>query len=68
MTARFNSFTVALETDIREDDAKALIDAISMMRGVLSVVGNETDSSFCIAEMRAKNDLKNKLYKIAQSL
>jgi hypothetical protein len=33
MTARFNSFIVALENDISEDEAKALMDAISMMRG-----------------------------------
>lgn len=68
MTTRFHSFTVALEKDIREDDAESLINAISMMKGVLSVVGNETGSDSCIAEMRAKAKFRQALYDLAENL
>lgn len=37
MTTRLKWFTVILDTDIREDDAKPIIEAISMIKGVLSV-------------------------------
>jgi hypothetical protein len=43
MTDRYNYLTVALETDIRSDDAEALIAAIRMLRGVLKVEPNVTD-------------------------
>ena len=40
MTDRYNILTVALEKDLRDDDAQALINAIKMMRGVADVAGN----------------------------
>lgn len=42
MTDRYASLTVALDHDIREDDANAIINAICMLKGVLSVHGNVT--------------------------
>ena len=61
MTDRFNALTVVLEHDIREDDAQALISAISQLRGVLSVTGNVADPLSHITEERARHHLGKKL-------
>jgi len=57
MTDRYSTLTVALEKDIREDDAQALIDAIRMLRGVADVAGNVYDSAQWLAETRVRRDL-----------
>lgn len=61
MTTKFNSFTVVLENDIREDDAEALLSAISQLRGVISVSGNVSDPSLYVAQSRARYELERKL-------
>jgi hypothetical protein len=45
MTERFNTLTVVLEKDMRDDDAETLLTAIRQMRGVLSVKGNVSDNT-----------------------
>lgn len=62
MADRFNSLTVALDHDIREDDAEALIAAIRQLRGVLAVTGNVVTSSDWVAESRAKEEMRRKIY------
>lgn len=37
MTDRHTGYVVTLSSDIREDDAQAIVDAIRMVKGVLSV-------------------------------
>lgn len=64
MTDRYNALTVVLERDIREDDARALIAAIRLLRGVLSVNGNVSDLEAHIADERARHDLGQKLMDI----
>lgn len=64
MTDRYYALTVVLEKDIRSDDAERLIDAIHMLRGVLSVVPNVADSTTWMAEERAKIELKNKIFEV----
>lgn len=61
MTDRFNGFTVVLERDIREDDAKPIIAAIRQLRGVLDVVPLVADSESYLAEQRARHELGQKL-------
>jgi hypothetical protein len=61
MTDRYDTLTVVLEHDIRTDDAKCLIDAIRMLRGVLTVQGQVADAHSLAAEHRARWDLRNKL-------
>ena len=61
MTDRFATLTVALERDIREDDAEALISAIKMLRGVLDVRGDVADQAHYVAESRVRLDLERKL-------
>lgn len=64
MTDRFNSLTVVLEKDMRDDDAEALIAAIRQLRGVLSVSGNVADPSDYIAQQRARHELGDKLWQV----
>ena len=64
MTDRFNSLTVVLDRDIREDDAEALLNAIRQLRGVLSVTGNVSDVGSHIAEERVRRELGDKLWEV----
>jgi len=62
MTDRYHSLTIALEHDIRSDDAEALIAAIQQLRGVLSVTGVVVDSTAWMAQERAKADIAKRLW------
>jgi hypothetical protein len=64
MTDRFHSLTVVLEQDMRDDDAQAIINAISQMRNVLSVNGNVADLESHVAYSRARQELGGKLFAI----
>lgn len=62
MTERYHSLTVVLKKDMREDDAKSLIDAIRQLRGVLEVSGVVADISLsAVAEARIRHELGQKL-------
>lgn len=61
MTDRFNALTVVFEQNIREDDAQAIIAAISQFRGVASVQGNVADMNSYIAKEQALNELRGKV-------
>lgn len=64
MTDRFNALTVVLEKNIREDDAEAIILAISQLRGVASVEGNVADMASYIAKEQAMHELRGKMMDI----
>ena len=64
MTDRFNSIVVALEDDIREDDAEAIMSAILQLRGVIKVSGNVSNIDSWTADGRAKHKLGMKLWAI----
>lgn len=64
MTDRYNTLTVVLEHDIREDDAASLLNAIRQLRGVLSVTGNVADLNAHTAIERARGELIEKLWQI----
>jgi hypothetical protein len=66
MTDRFHSLVVVLEKDIREDDAQAIIDAIKMVKGVLTVDGLVADPTSMMAYARARSDLQHKLFTALQ--
>lgn len=61
MTDRFNSLTVVLDADIRDDDAEPILAAIRQLRGVLSVTGNVADLASHVANQRAKHELGQRL-------
>lgn len=62
MTDKVKGLTVILEKDIRKDDLEVFIQAISLMKGVQQVIPHEASHEDIIAEMRAKNEIRNKLY------
>lgn len=64
MTDRYHTLTVVLEKDVRSDDCKHLIDAILMLRGVISVTGNVADPVSHMAEVRAIQALGDKLLSV----
>jgi hypothetical protein len=64
MTDRFNSLTVVLAVDTRDDDAKGIIDAIKLLRGVIAVEGNVVNSESFTANARARHELGQKLIDI----
>jgi len=61
MTDRYNALVVVLDHDIRDDDAEALLNAIRMLKGVLSVKGNVSDIGDLIAQDRASHELRKQL-------
>ncbi len=66
MTDRYNTLTVVLEKDIREDDAEHLLITIHSLKGVLSVRGNVTDTTAYMAEERARHEWKEELLAYAE--
>ena len=64
MTTRLKGFTVALEQDIREDDAEAIKNAIESLRFVQAVKPIEADSTDWINRSRIKLELRQKLFDI----
>lgn len=64
MTDRYHSISVVLEKDIRDDDAQCILDAIGMIKGVLSVKPHISDVMTNMAEERARRDLSQKLWKV----
>lgn len=64
MTDRLKGLTVVLESDMRDDDAQAVIEAISMIRGVLKVHPILTDSMDYIDHERIKSELRQQLWDV----
>ena len=62
MTDRVNALTVTLERDIRIDDVQVLVDAIKMLRGVMSVETHISNIEQHIAEERVRIEFKQKLW------
>jgi hypothetical protein len=61
MTDRYHALTVVLDREIRNDDAKRIIEAIEMVRGVLSVEPHVADHISRAAERKAVEALRDKL-------
>lgn len=64
MTNRFYALTVVLDKDIREDDAEKIINAILMIKHVLSVEGNVSSPETWMAEERAKINIAKKIWDV----
>lgn len=64
MTDRTNSLIVVLEQDLHTDDAESIINALKMVKGVLSVEANISNITDHIAKTRAKYELLDKLSNI----
>lgn len=62
MSDRYNYLTVALEANLKDEDAEGLIKAIEQFRGVLEVKPHVADADSYIADARAKHELRQKLW------
>ena len=65
MTDHHSGYIVTLATDIREGDAEAIINALRMVKGVLSVKPLVDDHCQHIANERAYREWGDMLYRIA---
>ena len=61
MTDRHSGYIVVLGSDLREDDAEYIINAIRMIKGVVSVQPIVADANMHIATERAKYELITKM-------
>ena len=66
MTDRQSGFIVVLEKDMREDDAKSIIDAISMIKGVLEVTPLTADPMSQINQSIVRNKILMEMIEIAR--
>jgi len=64
MTDRFYALTVALEKDIRSDDAESILEAIKMIKGVRNVKPLVANPDTWMAEERARHELTMKLWEV----
>lgn len=62
MTDRLKGFSVVLVTDIREDDAESVAQAIRMIKGVLDVTPVVADSSDWMNRTRIRSKIRQKLF------
>ena len=64
MTDRHAGYIVTLADDIRADDAEAIVNALRMVKGVLSVEPVVSDASLHIAERRRDVQWREALYNL----
>ena len=65
MTDRHAGFIVTLKNDTRDDDdAEAIVTALRMVKGVLSVKPIPADFGQHLADERARAELRDKLWNI----
>jgi len=61
MTDRIHSITVVLEKDIRSENAEVIINAITMIKGVLTATPHIVDPVAYMTKARVKSDLLHKI-------
>ncbi len=64
MTDILKGCTVAFDRDIREDDAEAVLNAIRMIKGVLSVSPSLSEPGDWAAGERLRRELGDKLWAV----
>ena len=64
MSRTLNALTVVLEHDMREENAEPLINAIRMLRGVVSVDTHVADMESHLAKTQAKHELRMKIFEV----
>lgn len=68
MTDRHAGYVVTLDRDIRADEAACIMDALLMLKGVISVQPVVADVPLAIATERTRVEMRDKLYEIAGGL
>lgn len=65
MTDRYSGFVVTLADDVREDDAEAIVTALRMVRGVVSVEPiNGTSFEAMVAKERADSEWRERIVQL----
>lgn len=64
MTDRTTNLTVVLDGEYREDDIQCVMDAIGLIKGVVTVGLNVTNYSDYAAEERVKQEIRRKIYEV----
>ena len=64
MTDRIKGLTVTLDPNIREDDAQAIIDAVSMIKGVANVETHVTDIDHYMAVASARITMEKDIFEL----
>ena len=62
MTDRYKGAVVVFERDIREDDAKCLLDALKMIKGVSSVSPSLSSMDDYMNRSRVRSEIMGKVY------
>jgi hypothetical protein len=62
MTDRIKGLTIALDRDYRDDDVDAIVNAIMMIKGVLSVKKSVATSEDWINRIQIRADIEKRLY------
>ena len=62
MTDRHAGYLVTLDTNIREDDAQAILAALRMVKHVVAVEPIIASMEVQLAETRARHSLRQRLY------
>jgi len=68
MSDRVKGLVVTIKDDVRIDDIQPLIDAISMLKGVVNVEPNISDINDHINRQKVYYDVKNKIYQLLKDL
>lgn len=64
MTDRYKGVIVAFDSDVREDDAQAVITAIRQLRGVADVQAQVAGPVDPISRMRVDAEWRDRIYKL----
>jgi len=64
MTDRLKGFIVTLDHDMRDDDAEVIVNAISMIKGVLTVKPSVRDLDDLMNRELIRQEITNKLYEV----
>ena len=67
MTDRYKGAVVVFDREIREDDAEALMTALSMLRGVVSVAPTLAGFEDAMVEMRRDAYWRKRLLDVVQN-
>lgn len=64
MTDRIKGFYVALEDDMRVDDAEHILDAVRQLRGVAAVQHSITEVDDWMNRAKVQNEMRDKIFKV----
>lgn len=64
MTDRIHALTVVLDDDYRTDDVEPIVEAIKMLRGVLTVEEHVANMNDYSARSRVRAKLEERLWKV----